>query len=60
MEKDFESGAPPLPLFNCLRLLFAKGWGQPVSPGWDGVVHNTDMKDPIDIEELVFPPAPPF
>ncbi len=40
--------------------LVQPGWGQPVLPGWDSVVDNTEMKGPIDLEELVFPPAPPF
>ncbi len=26
----------------------------------DSVVDNTEMKGPRDLEELVFPPAPPF
>ncbi len=40
--------------------LVQSGWGQPGFPGWGSVVENTEMKDPIDLEELVFPPAPPF
>ncbi len=40
--------------------LVQSGWGQPGLPGWGSVVENTDMKVPIDLEELIFPPAPPF
>ncbi len=40
--------------------LVQSGWGQPGLPGWGSVVHNTEMKGPKDLEELVFPPAPPF
>ncbi len=40
--------------------LVQSGWGQPGLPGWSSVVDNTGMKGPIDLEELVFPPAPPF
>ncbi len=40
--------------------LVQSGWGQPGLPGWGSVVDNTEMKGPIDLEELVFPPAPPF
>ncbi len=40
--------------------LVQSGWGQPGLPGWDSVVDNTEMKGPIDPEELIFPPAPPF
>ncbi len=40
--------------------LVQSGWGQPGLPGWGSVVENTEMKGPIDLEELVFPPAPPF
>ncbi len=36
------------------------GWGQPGLPGWGSVVDNTEMKGPMDLEELVFPSAPPF
>ncbi len=36
------------------------GWGQPGLPGWVSVVDNTEMKGPIDLEVLVFPPAPHF
>ncbi len=35
------------------------GWGQPGLPGCGSVVQNTEMKSPIDLEELIFPPAPP-
>ncbi len=40
--------------------LVQSGWGQPGLPGWGSVVDNTEMKGPIDLEELMFPPAPPF
>ncbi len=40
--------------------LVQSGWGQPGLPGHGSVVDNTQMKGPIDLEELVFPPAPPF
>ncbi len=40
--------------------LVQSGWGQPGMPGWGSVVDNTEMKGPIDLEELIFPPAPPF
>ncbi len=40
--------------------LVQSGWGQPGLPGRGSVVENTEMKGPIDLEELVFPPAPPF
>ncbi len=40
--------------------LVQSGWVQPGLPGWGSVVDNTEMKGPIDLEELVFPPAPPF
>ncbi len=40
--------------------LVKSGWGQPGLPGWGSVVSNTEMKGPIDLEELIFPPAPPF
>ncbi len=39
---------------------FQLGWGQPGLPGWDSVVDNTAMKGPIDLDELIFPLAPPF
>ncbi len=29
-------------------------------PGWGSVVDNAEMKGPIDLEELIFPTAPPF
>ncbi len=35
-------------------------WGHPGLPGWGSVVDNTEVKGPIDLEELAFPPAPPF
>ncbi len=28
--------------------------------GWGRVVDNTEMKSRNDLEELIFPPAPPF
>ncbi len=40
--------------------LVQSGWSQPGLPGWGSVDDNTEMKGPIDLEELVFPPAPPF
>ncbi len=40
--------------------LVQSGWGQPGLPGWGSVVDNTETKGPIDIEELIFPPAPLF
>ncbi len=40
--------------------LVQSGWGQPGLPVWGSVVDSTDMKDPIDLEELIFPPALPF
>ncbi len=40
--------------------LVQSGWGQSGLPGWGSVVDHTEMKGPIDLEELVFPPAPPF
>ncbi len=40
--------------------LVQSGWGQPRLPGWGSIVDNTEMKGPIDIEELMFPPAPLF
>ncbi len=40
--------------------LVQSGWGQPGLPGWGSVVENAEMKGPIDLEELIFPPAPPF
>ncbi len=40
--------------------LVQSGWGQPGLSDWASVVHNTEMKGSIDLEELVFPPAPPF
>ncbi len=33
------------------------GWGQPGLPGLGSVVECTEVKGPIDLEELVFPPA---
>ncbi len=39
--------------------LVQSGWGQPGLPGWGSVVDDTEMKGPIDLEELIFPPAPP-
>ncbi len=35
--------------------LAQSGWGQPGLPGWGSVVHKTEMKGPIDLEELVIP-----
>ncbi len=29
-------------------------------PGWSSVIDNTEMKGPIDLQKLVFPPAAPF
>ncbi len=40
--------------------LVQSGWGQPGLPGWGSVVQSTDIKGPIDLEELIFPPAQPF
>ncbi len=40
--------------------LVQSSWGQPGLPGWDSVNDNTEMKGPIDLEELVFSPASPF
>ncbi len=40
--------------------LVQSGWGQPGLTGWGSVVNNTEMKGLIDLEELIFPPAPPF
>ncbi len=40
--------------------LVQSGWGQPGLPGWGSVVDNTEMNGLRDLEELVFPPAPPF
>ncbi len=40
--------------------LVQSGWGHPGLPGWVGVVDNTEIKGPIYLEELIFPPAPPF
>ncbi len=40
--------------------LVPSGWGQPVLPGLGSVVHNTEIKSPIDFEELIIPPAPPL
>ncbi len=40
--------------------LVQSGWGQPGLPGWGNVVDSTEMKGPIDLEELIFPSAPPF
>ncbi len=40
--------------------LVQSGWGQPGLPGGGSVVENTEMKGPIDLEELVFRPAPSF
>ncbi len=36
------------------------GWGQPELQGWGSVVDKTETKSPIDLEELIFPPATPF
>ncbi len=36
------------------------GWSQPGLPGWGSAVAHTEIKGPIDLEELIFPPAPPF
>ncbi len=51
---DAESSA--LAAFQLVQL----GWGQPGLPGWGSVVDNTEMKGEIDLDELIFPPAPPF
>ncbi len=40
--------------------LVQSGWGQPGLPGWGSVVDNAERKGPINLEELVLPPAPPF
>ncbi len=40
--------------------LVQSGWGQPELPGWGSVVDNTEVKGPIDLEDLIFPLAPPF
>ncbi len=40
--------------------LVQSGWGQPELPGWGNVVYNTKMKGAVGLEELIFPPAPPF
>ncbi len=40
--------------------LVQSGWGQSGLPGWGSLVDSTEKKGPIDLEELVFPPAPPF
>ncbi len=40
--------------------LVQPGWGQPRLPGWGSVVNDTEMKGPVDLEELIFPPAPLF
>ncbi len=40
--------------------LVQSGWGQPGLPGWGSVVDDTEVKCPIDLEELIFPPTPPF
>ncbi len=36
------------------------GWGQPGLRGWGSVVDNTEVKGPIDLEELIPPQAPPL
>ncbi len=33
------------------------GWGHPGLLNWGSVVHNTKIKGPIHLEELVFPQA---
>ncbi len=45
-----------LAVFQMVQL----GWGHPGLPGWGSAVNNTEMKGPIGLEELIFPPAPPF
>ncbi len=35
--------------------LVQSGRGQRGLPGWGSVVDNTEAKDPIDLEEFVFP-----
>ncbi len=40
--------------------LVQSDWGQPGLAGWGSVVDNTEMKGPIDLEKLIFPPAPCF
>ncbi len=40
--------------------LVQSGWGQPELPGWGSVVYNTEIKGAVGLEELIFPPAPPF
>ncbi len=40
--------------------LVPSGWGHPGLPGWGSVVDNTEAKGPVELEELVFPPATPF
>ncbi len=45
-----------LPAFQLVQA----GGGQPELPGWGSGIDNTDVKGPIGLEELVFPPAPRF
>ncbi len=40
--------------------LVQSGWGQLGLPDCGRVVDNTEVKGPIDLEELIFPPAPPL
>ncbi len=40
--------------------LVPSGWGHPGLPGWGSVVDNTEATGPVELEELVFPPATPF
>ncbi len=40
--------------------LVQSGWRQPGLPSWSSVVDDTAVKGPIDLEELIFPPASPF
>ncbi len=40
--------------------LVQSGWGQPGLPGWGSVVDSTEVNGLRSLEELIFPPAPPF
>ncbi len=35
-------------------------WSQLGLPSWGSVVDYAKLKGPIDLKELIFPPAPPF
>ncbi len=40
--------------------LVQSGWDQPGLTGWGSVLHKTEIMGLIDLEMLIFPPAPPF